>query len=174
MAEPATTTAVIASTAPTKTVAERLAKIENPKTIKDYYVNNLLEASERVGKSYNGTEGQQLDLMQALRGQALNSKENNGFEFFDNKADQLYEKGLSEKGPEVAKKVAASRLEKLLPEIHNFPLDKKVGAEFTAIVTTALNNAIETRATQLGFNNTPVVNNATQKEKELAETGAKR
>lgn len=160
--------------APAQTTAERFAKIENPQTIKDYYVNNLLAASERIGKEYNGTNGQKFDLIGVLAEQALNSKENNGFAFFDKKFDAAFEKGLSEKGPDAAKKVAEVKLLKLLPEIHNFPEDKKVAAEFTAIITTSLNDAIETRATELGFNKASVVANAAQKEKELAETGAGR
>ena len=175
-----TAAATTSTTTKPKTEAEKaFTKIEKPESVKDYFVNNLLTAADKVDKEYNGTVGQQLELRGILKSQAYFSKINDGFAFFDDEANEVFENGLSKKGLEVAKKVANHRLENLLPEMHNFPLDKKVANEFTAIVKSSLFTALESRAVDFGqvIANSPVTATSVDKvqlasdKKELVTVG---
>jgi hypothetical protein len=85
-----------------------------------------------------------------LKTQALHSKTNDGFAFLSDRFNEAIESSISSSGLEATKVGASALIEKRLPKTQNFPSNPKVAAEFTALVTSSLNSAIETRAIELG------------------------
>lgn len=137
------------------TEAEKaFSKIENPQTIKDFFVNNLLTTVDKIDKEYNGTVEQQSRLSQALMTQALHSKTNNGFAFLDNTFSNALQVNLEERNLPALKANRDMLVNELLPAIHNIPTDPKVLAEFKAIMTAALGDSIREKAAQMGIVNT--------------------
>lgn len=124
-------------------------KYADPQTVKQFYVNNLLDAAERITKSYSGTTAQQDELWEILTNQAEASQRNENIAIFPDSTDALFEKGLKAKGPEAVKTVAAALIEKRVPAVSNYPTDQKVAQEFKAIVASSLNSAIDSRASTL-------------------------
>jgi hypothetical protein len=104
-------------------------------------------------KNYSGTNGQRDILWEILRDQADFSEKNHPDAFFDKDFNAKLEKDLRGKDFTSIKKVRSALLSEILPEISNFPTDKKVAAEFTAIMTASLDDSIRARATQLGIAN---------------------
>jgi len=128
---------------------EMYAPVENPQSIKDFFVNNLFAAAKKVKNEYNGTKGQQSELAGLLESQAIYCKINNEYAFFSGALNSSFEKELAVGGTEVAKNVASKVISTRLPEIQNYPVEQKLAGEFTAVVTLSLHSAIEARAAKL-------------------------
>jgi hypothetical protein len=133
---------------------EALKKIETVKTIKDFFIDNLRKAADKADKEYDGTNGQRDMLTDILRDQADFSEKNHGYAFFDKDFNAKLEKDLIDKNSASVKKVRSALLTEILPQIRNFPTDKKVAAEFTAIMTASLDDSIRAKAAQMGIVNT--------------------
>lgn len=136
------------------TAEEMVAKIENPVSIKDFYVNNLYAAADRIVQNYNGTDEQRIELLDLLRSQAYYSKTNNGFAFFTEFSSSAFEVNLLNRDVESLKSNRSLLLKEMLPDVHNFPRDPKIASEFTAIVTSSLDDAIRAKMQQLSIRDT--------------------
>lgn len=120
------------------------------KTIKDYLVENLRKAVEKVSKEYNGTTGQQVMLYKILETQAMYIEENGKSAFFTQIRNETYDGALQKLDNVKVKQVALERLIPGLTETPGYPTDPKVGAEFEAIAKASFYAAVDSRAKDLG------------------------
>lgn len=129
---------------------EILSRIEDPKSVKDHFLNNLLKAANEIEQCPDLGAEQKNTLKSVILAQASDSKQSNAKAIVDEKSNAAMEIQLQQKDSQSLKEARRQILEKVLPTAQGVTVEASGSDEYKEIVKSCLNSAIRGRAEQLG------------------------